>query len=164
MKTRGIFNARQHCKESLFVKARVKQGWYSAAWGGLTRELGDWVYTCAAKPRAQLTVGQSMYFPRLAACFPEDVDWDTCVGVIASLLEEFPLRFAEVKLLAAEFKLFTAPFNFPVNDSLPTWRWNWLSCNATMNWRQSSVPPLHCLTRSRPPFYKFSKIYCTCSL
>ena len=37
--------------------------------------------------------------------------------IFASLREEFASRFAGVRPLAAEFKLFTAPFDFPVDDA-----------------------------------------------
>ena len=66
---------------------------------------------------AQLANGQLDNFPRLAACVPDDVEPDTCVSVVASLREEFASRFAEVRPLAADFKLFTAPFDFPVDDT-----------------------------------------------
>ena len=46
-----------------------------------------------------------MYFPRLTACASDDVDLVTYISVIASLLEEFASRFADVKGLAADFKL-----------------------------------------------------------
>ena len=42
---------------------------------------------------------------------------DTCVSVVASLGKEFASRFAGVRALAADFKLFTAPFDFPVDDA-----------------------------------------------
>ena len=65
---------------------------------------------------AQLANDQLDNFPRLAACVPDDVEPDTCVSAVASLMEEFASRFAEVRPLAADFKLFTAPFDFPVDD------------------------------------------------
>ena len=58
-----------------------------------------------------------MHFPRLAACGPDNMDLDTCVSVVASLREEFASCFADVKALAADFKLFTAPFDLPVDDA-----------------------------------------------
>ena len=58
---------------------------------------------------AQLANSQLEHFPRLAACVPDDVEPDTCVNVVASLREEFASRFAGVRPLAAEFKLFIAP-------------------------------------------------------
>ncbi|XP_076062391.1 general transcription factor II-I repeat domain-containing protein 2-like [Oratosquilla oratoria] len=61
---------------------------------------------------AQLASGQFVHFPRLAACAPDDVDLDTCANVVTSLREEFASRFAGVRVLAANFKLFTAPFDF----------------------------------------------------
>ena len=51
------------------------------------------------------------------ACVLDDVEPDTCVSVVASMREEFASRFAGIKPLAAEFKLFTAPFDFPVDDA-----------------------------------------------
>lgn len=44
------------------------------------------------------------------------MELDTYVSVVASLSEEFVFRFAGVRPLAMDFKLFTAPFDFPVND------------------------------------------------
>ena len=41
-------------------------------------------------------------------CVPDDVEPDTCV-----MREEFASRFAGMKPLAADFKLFTAPLTFP---------------------------------------------------
>ncbi|XP_050700545.1 general transcription factor II-I repeat domain-containing protein 2-like [Eriocheir sinensis] len=66
---------------------------------------------------AQLAIGQFVHFPRLAACAPDDVDLGTCVSVIASLREEFAFHFTGVRPLAANFRLFTAPFDFPVDDA-----------------------------------------------
>ena len=66
---------------------------------------------------AQLANGQFVHFPRLAVCAPDDVDLDTCVNVVASLRQEFASRFAGVRLMAADFKLFTAPFDFPMDDA-----------------------------------------------
>ena len=57
---------------------------------------------------AQLANGQSEHSPRLAACVPDDVEPDTCVSVVASLREEFASRFAGVRPLAVDFKLFTS--------------------------------------------------------
>ena len=59
-----------------------------------------------------------MHFPRIVACAPDDVDLNTCVGVVTSLWEEFPSRFTDVRPLATEFKLFTFPFGFPVDEAL----------------------------------------------
>ncbi|XP_076041961.1 general transcription factor II-I repeat domain-containing protein 2-like [Oratosquilla oratoria] len=66
---------------------------------------------------AQLASGQFVHFPRLAVCAPDNVDLDTCVSVVTSLREEFAFRFAGVRVLDADFKLFTAPFDFPVEDA-----------------------------------------------
>lgn len=52
-----------------------------------------------------------MHFPHLAACSPEYADMDTCVGVIASLWEEFACHLVEVRLLAAKFQLFPFPLD-----------------------------------------------------
>ena len=60
---------------------------------------------------------QLEHFPRLAVCVPDDVEPDTCVSVGASLREEFASRFAGLRPLAADFKVFTAPFYFPVDDA-----------------------------------------------
>ncbi|KAG0711611.1 General transcription factor II-I repeat domain-containing protein 2 [Chionoecetes opilio] len=65
---------------------------------------------------AQLAAGQFMHFPRIAACAPDDVDLNTCVGVVTSLREEFASRFTGVRPLAS-FKLFTSPFDFPVDEA-----------------------------------------------
>ena len=65
---------------------------------------------------AQLANGQLEHFPRLAACVPDDMEPDTCLSVVTSLREEYASRFAGVQPLAADFKLFTAPFDFPVDD------------------------------------------------
>ncbi|XP_076059507.1 general transcription factor II-I repeat domain-containing protein 2-like [Oratosquilla oratoria] len=51
---------------------------------------------------AQLASGQFVNFPRLAACAPDDVDLDTCESGC---------------WLRTDFKLFTAPFDFPVEDA-----------------------------------------------
>ena len=81
----------------------------------------------------QLANSQLDHFPRLAACVPDDVEPDTCVSVVASLREEFASRFAGIKPLAADFKLFTAPFDFPVDDAPAPCRWSWWSYSAMMN-------------------------------
>ena len=60
-----------------------------------------------------LADGQLEHFPRLAACVPDDVEPDTCVSVVAFLMEKFASRFAGVRPLAADFKLVTAPLTFP---------------------------------------------------
>ena len=65
---------------------------------------------------AQLANCQLEHFPRLAACLPDDVEPDTCV---ASLREEFASRFAGVRPLAGDFKLFTAPLTSPWTTPLP---------------------------------------------
>ena len=82
---------------------------------------------------AQLANGQLEHFPRLATCVPDDVEPDTCVSVVASLREEFASRFAGVRPLAADFKMFTGPFDFPVDDAPATCRWSGLSYSAMMN-------------------------------
>ncbi|KAG0723767.1 General transcription factor II-I repeat domain-containing protein 2 [Chionoecetes opilio] len=66
---------------------------------------------------AQLAAGQFMHFPRIATCAPDDVDLNTCVGVVTSLREEFASRFTGVRPLAPGFKLFTSPFDFPVDEA-----------------------------------------------
>ena len=66
-------------------------------------------------------------------CVPDDVEPDTCVSVVASMREEFASRFAGIKPLAADFKLFTAPFDFPVDDAPAPCICSWWSYNAMMN-------------------------------
>ena len=75
---------------------------------------------------------------------------DTCVSVIASLREEFASRFAGVRTLAADFKLFTGPFEFPVYDAPATCRCRWLSYSAMMNWRRGSTTLLQCPSSATP--------------
>ena len=67
----------------------------------------------------QLANGQLEHFPRLAACVPDDVKPDTCVSVVASPWEGFTSRFAGVRPLAADFKLFTAPLTSSRTTPLP---------------------------------------------
>ena len=67
------------------------------------------------------------------ACAPDDVEPDTCVSVVASMREGFASRFAGIKPLAADFKLFTAPLTFPWTTPLPLCRWSWWSYSAMMN-------------------------------
>ena len=78
----------------------------------------------------QLDNGQLEHFPCLAACVPDDVEPDTCFSVVASLREEFASRFGP---LAADFKLYTAPFDFPVDDAPAPCRWSWWSYSTIMN-------------------------------
>ena len=47
------------------------------------------------------------------------VEPDTCASVVAFLMEKFASRFAGVRPLAADFKLFTAPLTFPRTTQLP---------------------------------------------
>ena len=53
------------------------------------------------------------------ACVTDDVEPDTCVSVVASMREEFASRFAGIKPLAADVKLFTPPLTFPWTTPLP---------------------------------------------
>ena len=66
---------------------------------------------------AQLAADQFMHFPRIAACAADGMDLNTCVGVVTSLREEFASRFTGVRPLAPGFKLFTFPFDFPVDEA-----------------------------------------------
>ena len=66
-------------------------------------------------------------------CVPDDVEPDTCVSVVASMRKEFASRFAGIKPLAADFKLFTAPFDFPVDDAPAPCICSWWSYSAMMN-------------------------------
>ena len=68
---------------------------------------------------SQLADGQLEHFPRLAACVPDDVEPDTCVSVVAFLMEKFACRFAGVRPMVADFKRFTAPLTFPWTTLLP---------------------------------------------
>ncbi|XP_076044814.1 general transcription factor II-I repeat domain-containing protein 2-like [Oratosquilla oratoria] len=83
---------------------------------------------------AQLASGQFVHFLRLADCAPDDVDLDTCVSVVISFHEEFVSRFAGVRVLVGDFKLFTAPFDFPVEDAPASLQMNLveLQCNDEM--------------------------------
>ena len=65
-----------------------------------------------------MAAGQLMHFPRFAAFAPDDVDLNACVGVVTSLREEFASRSTSVRPLAPCFKLFTSPFDFPVDEAL----------------------------------------------
>ncbi|KAK4328603.1 hypothetical protein Pmani_001079 [Petrolisthes manimaculis] len=65
---------------------------------------------------AQLADSQFAHFPCLSACDPDTIDPNTCVSVVSSLRQEFASRFKGVKVLAGDFKLFTAPFDVAVND------------------------------------------------
>ena len=69
----------------------------------------------------------------LLVCVPDNVEPDTCVSVVASMREEFASRFAGIKPLAADFKLFTAPFDFPVDDAPAPCICSWWSYSAMMN-------------------------------
>ena len=65
----------------------------------------------------QLSNGQCLHFPRLTTCVPGDVDLESCADVISSLRFKLASHFAGVKELAADFKLFTASFDFLVDDA-----------------------------------------------
>ena len=88
---------------------------------------------------------------QLLASVPDDVEPDTCVSVVASMREEFASRFAGIKPLAAEFKQFTAPFDFPVDDAPATCVWSWWSLSAMMNSRRSSTTLHHCPSSTTSP-------------
>ena len=101
---------------------------------------------------AQLAKGQLEHFPSIAACIPDDVERVTCVSVVASLREEFASRFAGVRTLAADFKLFTAaPLTFPWTMPLSPCRWSWWSYSAMMNGRRSSTTLLLCPSSATSP-------------
>ena len=53
------------------------------------------------------------------AYVPDAVEPDTCVSAVASMREEVASRFAGIKPLAADFKLFTPPLTFPWTTPLP---------------------------------------------
>ena len=71
-------------------------------------------------------------------------DLGACVGVITSLREQFASRFAGVRLLAADFKLFTAPFDFPVCDAPATLQMELveLQCNDELKAKFRTSTPL----------------------
>ncbi|KAG0727511.1 General transcription factor II-I repeat domain-containing protein 2 [Chionoecetes opilio] len=93
---------------------------------------------------AQLAAGQFMHFPRIAACAPDDVDLNTCVGVVTSLREEFASRFTGVRPLAPGFKLFTSPFDFPVDEAPAPLQMELveLQCNDEMKAKYRTASPL----------------------
>ena len=57
-----------------------------------------------------------MHFPHIVVCAPDDVEMNTCVGIVTSLREEFASRFTGVRPLVPGFKQFTFPFNLPVYE------------------------------------------------
>lgn len=67
--------------------------------------------------KTQLSQGRFDHFPRLAACAADDVDGKACADVVATLQQEFACRFTGVRALASDFKLFTAPFDVPVDEA-----------------------------------------------
>ncbi|KAG0708050.1 General transcription factor II-I repeat domain-containing protein 2 [Chionoecetes opilio] len=93
---------------------------------------------------AQLAAGQFMHFPRIAACAPDDVDLNTCVGVVTSLREEFTSRFTGVRPLAPGFKLFTSPFDFPVDEAPAPLQMELveLQCNDELKAKYRTASPL----------------------
>uniref|UniRef100_UPI00358E1D8A general transcription factor II-I repeat domain-containing protein 2-like n=1 Tax=Myxine glutinosa TaxID=7769 RepID=UPI00358E1D8A len=108
---------------------------------------------------AQLASGQFVHFPRLAACAPDDVDLGTCVSVVNSLREEFASRFAGVRVLAADFKLFTAPFDFPVEDAPASLQMELveLQCNDEMKAKFRTSSPLSFFRDTVLPSNNFQK-------
>ena len=82
------------------------------------------------------------------ACVP-----DACVSAVASMREEVASRFAGIKPLAADFKLFTPPLTFPWTTPLPP---PYGVGGATMQWwNEGEVLQLFAtvlLPRHRPPF------------
>ena len=58
-----------------------------------------------------------MHFSHIAACAPDDMDLNTCVGVVTSLREKFASCFTGVRPLVPRFKLFTSPFDLPVDEA-----------------------------------------------
>ncbi|KAG0721741.1 General transcription factor II-I repeat domain-containing protein 2 [Chionoecetes opilio] len=93
---------------------------------------------------AQLAAGQFMHFPRIAACAPDDVDLNTCVGVVTSLREEFASRFTGVRPLAPGFKLFTSPFDFPMDEAPAPLQMELveLQCNDELKAKYRTASPL----------------------
>ena len=93
----------------------------------------------AFEVKLRLANSQLEHFPRLAAYVPDAVEPDTCISIVASLSEEFASRFTGVRPLAADFKLFTGPFDFPVDDAPATCRWSWLSYSAIGLYRETAI-------------------------
>ncbi|KAG0714799.1 General transcription factor II-I repeat domain-containing protein 2 [Chionoecetes opilio] len=93
---------------------------------------------------AQLAAGQFMHFPRIAACAPDDVDLNTCVGIVTSLREEFTSRFTGVRPLALGFKLFTSPFDFAVDEAPAPLQMELveLQCNDELKAKYRTASPL----------------------
>ena len=53
---------------------------------------------------AQLAAGEFMHFSCIPACAPDDVDLNTCVGVVISLREEFASHFTCVRPLSSSLR------------------------------------------------------------
>ncbi|KAG0713476.1 General transcription factor II-I repeat domain-containing protein 2 [Chionoecetes opilio] len=106
---------------------------------------------------AQLAAGQFMHFPRIVACAPDDVDLNTCVGVVTSLREEFASRFTGVRPLALGFKLFTSPFDFPVDEAPAPLQMELveLQCNDELKAKYHTASPLSFLRDLVLPSNKF---------
>ncbi|KAG0712988.1 General transcription factor II-I repeat domain-containing protein 2 [Chionoecetes opilio] len=107
---------------------------------------------------AQLAAGQFMHFPRIAACAPDDVDLNTCVGVVTSLREEFASCFTGVRPLAPGFKLFTSPFDFPMDEAPAPLQMELveLQCNDELKAKYRTVSPLSFFRDLVLPSNKFS--------
>ena len=82
-----------------------------------------------------------MHFPVIAACAPDDVDLNTCVGVVTSLQEEFAFRFTGVRPLTPGFKLFTT---YLWMKSLPPLQMELveLQCNDELKTKYCTASPL----------------------
>ncbi|XP_076069196.1 general transcription factor II-I repeat domain-containing protein 2-like [Oratosquilla oratoria] len=93
---------------------------------------------------AHMAFGQFVHFLPLAVCAPDDVDLDTCVSIVTSLREGFASCFAGVRLLAADFKLYTAPFDFSVEDAPASLQMELveLQCNGEMKAEFRTSSPL----------------------
>ena len=80
-----------------------------------------------------MTAGQFVRFPRLETCAFDDIDLGACVGAVTSLREQFASRFAGVRLLAADFKLFTSPFDCLMCDALAPLQMELVELQCMMN-------------------------------
>jgi hypothetical protein len=66
---------------------------------------------------SQISRGMTNHFTRLSQSPIDDINFDECTKVIATLSGQFFTRFASLKKLKNDFKIFTSPFDFLVEDA-----------------------------------------------